>query len=135
MICIKADIPKETYSIDDKLKAIYHSKDSICIWLFKTQKERNSFMEATRGLLKKNGRNIILIFMGKIQPKRRLKSEVKLAEELKLFSHSDPIPTPMANPKLIQRPKSPDAIPISAPMTTPYKTPSTNFFDFFMFNN
>ena len=55
MICIKADIPKEICSIDDELKATYHSKDSICIWLFKTQKERNSFMEATRGLLKKMG--------------------------------------------------------------------------------
>jgi hypothetical protein len=43
MICIKADIPKEICAIDDKLKAIYHSKDSICIWLFKTQKEINSF--------------------------------------------------------------------------------------------
>ena len=52
MICIKADIPKEICAIDDELKAIYHSKDSICIWLFETQKERNSFMEATSGMLK-----------------------------------------------------------------------------------
>ena len=52
MICIKADIPKEICAIDDELKAIYHSEDSICIWLFKTQKERNSFMEATSGMLK-----------------------------------------------------------------------------------
>lgn len=52
MICIKADIPKEIYSIDEELKAIYHSEDSIYIWLFKTQKERNSFMEATSCMLK-----------------------------------------------------------------------------------
>lgn len=52
IICIKADIPKEICAIDDELKAIYHSKDSICIWLFKTQKERNSFMKATSGMLK-----------------------------------------------------------------------------------
>ena len=52
MICIKADIPKEICAIDDEFKAIYHGKDSICIWLFKTQKERNSFMKATSGMLK-----------------------------------------------------------------------------------
>ena len=41
----------------------------------------------------------------------------------------------MANPKLIQRPKSPVAIPISAPMTTPDETPNAILFCFFMFNN
>ena len=30
MICIKADIPKELSEIDDELKAIYHSKDTVC---------------------------------------------------------------------------------------------------------
>ena len=29
MICIKAEIPKELNDIDDELKAIYHSKDTI----------------------------------------------------------------------------------------------------------
>ena len=37
MICIKAEIPKELSSIDDELKAIYHSKDSICVWFFKSR--------------------------------------------------------------------------------------------------
>ena len=31
MICIKADIPKELNEIDDELKAIYHSKDTVCL--------------------------------------------------------------------------------------------------------
>ena len=30
MICIKTEIPKEIWDIDDELKAIYHSKDTIC---------------------------------------------------------------------------------------------------------
>jgi len=34
MICIKADIPKELNDIDDELKAIYHSKDIVCFFLF-----------------------------------------------------------------------------------------------------
>ena len=30
MICIKTEIPQEICNIDDELKAIYHSKDTIC---------------------------------------------------------------------------------------------------------
>ena len=30
MICIKADIPEELNEIDDELKAVYHSKDTVC---------------------------------------------------------------------------------------------------------
>ena len=29
MICIKVDIPEEICAIDDELKAIYHSKDTV----------------------------------------------------------------------------------------------------------
>ena len=54
MICIKTDIPKELNDIDDELKAIYHSNDSICIWVFKTRKDRNNFMDGTIGMLKKD---------------------------------------------------------------------------------
>jgi len=35
MICIKTDIPKELSAIDDELKAIYHSKDTVCFFVFK----------------------------------------------------------------------------------------------------
>lgn len=53
MICIKTNIPKEICEIDDELKAIYHSRDTICIWVFKTRIERNKFMNETIGMLKK----------------------------------------------------------------------------------
>ncbi len=52
MICIKTDIPGEICEIDDELKAIYHSQDSICIWVFNTRQERNRFMDETIGMLK-----------------------------------------------------------------------------------
>ena len=50
MICIKTEIPNEICEVDDELKAIYHSKDSICIWTFKSREERNRFMEETIGM-------------------------------------------------------------------------------------
>jgi hypothetical protein len=53
MICIKTNIPKEVCDIDDELKAIYHSRDTICIWVFKSRIERNKFMDETIGMLKK----------------------------------------------------------------------------------
>ena len=53
MICIKTNIPKEVCEIDDELKAIYHSRDTICIWVFKSRIERNKFMDETIGMLKK----------------------------------------------------------------------------------
>ena len=52
MICIKANIPQEICDIDDELKAIYHSKDTVCIWVFKTRDERNKFMDETAGMKK-----------------------------------------------------------------------------------
>ena len=52
MICIKVNIPYELCEIDDELKAIYHSKDTICFFIFKTRDERNEFMEKTQGMKK-----------------------------------------------------------------------------------
>ncbi|MGB0357389.1 MAG: hypothetical protein ACPGC2_01530 [Flavobacteriaceae bacterium] len=52
MICIPAEIPTELCAIDDELKAIYHSKDSVCIWVFKTREDRNRFMDKTAGMNK-----------------------------------------------------------------------------------
>ena len=57
MICIKTKIPKEICEIDDELKAIYHSLDSICIWIFKTRNDRNKFLDETIGMLKKEREN------------------------------------------------------------------------------
>ena len=52
MICIKTQIPKEICKIDDELKAIYHSSDSVCIWVFESREDRNKFMEETVGMMK-----------------------------------------------------------------------------------
>ena len=52
MICIKTDIPQEICDIDDELKAIYHSKDTVCIWVLMTRDDRNRFMDATIGMSK-----------------------------------------------------------------------------------
>ena len=52
MLCIKAEIPKEVCEIDDELKAIYHSDDTICIWIFKSRENRNNFIDATVGMKK-----------------------------------------------------------------------------------
>jgi len=52
MICIKTKIPPGICAIDDELKAIYHSKDSVCIWVFKTRDDRNRFMDVTIGMSK-----------------------------------------------------------------------------------
>ena len=58
MICIKTDIPKELSEIDDELKAIYHSKDTVCFFLFKTRELRNKFIEETKGMNKEDKEKI-----------------------------------------------------------------------------
>ena len=66
MICIKTEIPKEICEIDDELKAIYHSHDTVCIWVFKSREDRNNFMNDTVGMKKEEReKNIIQIIMGK----------------------------------------------------------------------
>ena len=52
MYCIKTKIPQEICEIDDELKAIYHSKNSFCIWVFKKREDRNRFLDETAGMLK-----------------------------------------------------------------------------------
>ena len=52
MICIKADIPKELNDIDDGLKAIYHSKNTVCFFTFENREHRNEFIEKTKGMTK-----------------------------------------------------------------------------------
>ena len=52
MICIKTDIPKELNDIDDELKAIYHSKDTVCFFVFKNKEQRDEFVERTKGMQK-----------------------------------------------------------------------------------
>ena len=57
MYCIKVDIPQSICEIDDELKAIYHSKDTVCIWVFKTRDKRNKFVDDTIGMLKVDREN------------------------------------------------------------------------------
>ena len=52
MICIKANIPEELTKIDDELKANYHSRDTVCFFIFKTRELRNEFIERTNGMKK-----------------------------------------------------------------------------------
>ena len=52
MICIKTEIPKELNDIEDELKAIYHSKNTVCFYIFKTRELRNEFIEKTKGMNK-----------------------------------------------------------------------------------
>ena len=52
MIFIKAEIPKELYEINDELKAIYHSKDTVCFYIFKSRDLRNQFIENTKTMNK-----------------------------------------------------------------------------------
>jgi len=57
MYCIQVDIPQNICDIDDELKAIYHSKDTVCIWVFKTRQDRNRFVEKTAGMMKSDREN------------------------------------------------------------------------------
>ena len=52
MICINTEIPKELCDIDDELKAIYHSQDTVCIWVFRSRADRNNFLDETAGMKK-----------------------------------------------------------------------------------
>jgi len=52
MICIQVDISQSVCDIDDDLKAIYYSKDTVGIWTFKTWMDRKKFVDDTVGMLK-----------------------------------------------------------------------------------
>ena len=62
MICIKAKIPEELNKIDDELKAIYHSKETVCFYLFKTRELRNEFVEETKGMNKEDREKIYELY-------------------------------------------------------------------------
>ena len=52
MYCIKTEIAQEICDIDDELKAIYHSRETVCIWVLKSREDRNRFVDETAGMLK-----------------------------------------------------------------------------------
>ena len=62
MICIKAKIPEELNKIDDELKAIYHSNETVCFYLFKTRQLRNAFVEETKGMNKEDREKIYELY-------------------------------------------------------------------------
>jgi len=45
MICVKANIPKKLHNIDDELKAIYHSKDTVCFLFLKIESSEIRIMK------------------------------------------------------------------------------------------
>jgi len=65
MICIKAEIPEELNKIDDELKAIYHSRETVCFYLFKTRKLRNEFVERTKGMNKEDREKVYELYKSK----------------------------------------------------------------------
>ena len=58
MICINTNISKKLNNIDGEIKAIYHSKDTFCFYIFKNREQRNEFIEKTNGM-SKNDREIV----------------------------------------------------------------------------
>ena len=65
MICIKAKIPEELNKIDDELKAIYHSRETVCFYLFKTRDLRNEFVERTKGMNKEDREKVYELYKNK----------------------------------------------------------------------
>ena len=57
MICVQVDIPQSVCDVDDELKVIYHSKDTVCIWVFKTRVDRNKFVDDTTEMSKSEREN------------------------------------------------------------------------------
>jgi hypothetical protein len=69
MICIKAEIPEELNKIDDELKAIYHSRETVCFYLFKTRELRNEFVERTKGMNKEYREKVYELYKKQINHK------------------------------------------------------------------
>jgi hypothetical protein len=65
MICIKAEIPEKLNKIDDELKAIYHSRETVCFYLFKTRELRNEFVERTKGMNKEDREKVYELYKNK----------------------------------------------------------------------
>ena len=64
MICIKTKIPQEICDTDNELKAIYRSKDIVCIWIFEIRAVRNKLLDEIAGMIK-NDREIHFEFLYK----------------------------------------------------------------------
>ena len=51
-LCFSFPFPDSLCEIDDELKAIYHGKDSLCIWVFPNREIRLQFQNETVGMNK-----------------------------------------------------------------------------------
>jgi len=58
MICINTNISKKLNNIDGEIKAIYHSKDTFCFYIFKNREQKNEFIKKINGM-NKNDREIV----------------------------------------------------------------------------
>ena len=65
MNCIKTDIPSELNEIDDELKAIYHSKDTVCFFILKIRELRKKFIEETNGMNKSEREKVYEVYNSK----------------------------------------------------------------------
>ena len=52
MYCIHVDIPNSLCETDDELKAIYYSKNTVCIWAFSSRDDRHNYVNETAEMLK-----------------------------------------------------------------------------------
>ena len=55
-VCMRVDVPEELCVVDDELKAIYHGRDTVCVWVFRTRADRGRFMDDTEGAFAKRTR-------------------------------------------------------------------------------
>jgi len=67
MYCIKVEIPQSLCEIDDELKAIYHSNNSVCIWVFENREDRNNFVNETVDMNKQDRENYFEKFYKKVR--------------------------------------------------------------------
>ena len=54
MYCFKIDISESFFDLDNELKAICHSKDTGCIWVFRNRDDRNNFIDEPQECLRLN---------------------------------------------------------------------------------
>ena len=59
MYCLKIDIPEDICKIDDELKAIYLAVIQFAYGYLR-QKDRNNFMDETKGMMKADRKTIII---------------------------------------------------------------------------
>ena len=63
----KVEIPQSLCEIDDELKAIYHSNNSVCIWVFENREDRNNFVNETVDMNKQDRENYFEKFYKKVR--------------------------------------------------------------------